>query len=103
METALDTDALMVVTRRPPIVMTKGRGSMLFDSAGRRYLDFVQGWAVNCLGHSPSVIVDALTAQAHELINCSPSFFNAPAAQAAALIAEHSFGERTFFTNSGAE
>jgi acetylornithine/N-succinyldiaminopimelate aminotransferase len=100
---SLNTDYLMVTARRPPLVMTRGQGAWLFDSEGRRYLDFIQGWAVNCLGHCPQVIAQALTAQASELLNCSPAFFNARAAEAAELIARHSFGERTFFANSGAE
>lgn len=100
---SLNTDYLMVTARRPPLVMTRGQGSWLFDSNDRRFLDFIQGWAVNCLGHCPQVIAQALTAQAGELLNCSPAFFNARAAEAAELIARHSFGERTFFANSGAE
>jgi acetylornithine/N-succinyldiaminopimelate aminotransferase len=98
-----NTQFLMATARRPAAVMTKGHGSWLYDSEGRRYLDFVQGWAVNCLGHSPAVITDAVTRQASELINCGPGFFNERAAAAAAFIAQHSFGERTFFANSGAE
>jgi acetylornithine/N-succinyldiaminopimelate aminotransferase len=71
-------NALMQITNRPDLVFVRGEGSWLTDSEGRRYLDFIQGWAVNCLGHSPRVIVDALTKQAAELINCSPAFYNAP-------------------------
>ena len=93
----------MATARRPAAVMTRGEGSWLSDASGRRYLDFVQGWAVNCLGHSPPVVAAALTRQASELVNCGPGFFNARAAEAAELIARHSFGERTFFANSGAE
>lgn len=102
-EPGLDLSYLMVTARRPGVVMAEGSGSWLTDSAGRRYLDFVQGWAVNCLGHSPSVVVEALTRQASRLINCGPAYFNEPAARAAATIASLSFGDRTFFTNSGAE
>jgi acetylornithine/N-succinyldiaminopimelate aminotransferase len=100
---ALDLGYLMTTARRPNVVMTEGSGSWLTDSTGRRYLDFVQGWAVNCLGHSPPVVVDALTGQAKRLINCGPAYFNEPAARAAEQLARLSFGERTFFTNSGAE
>ena len=46
-------DALMNITARPPTVFVKGEGAYLWDDSGKRYLDFVQGWAVNCLGHSP--------------------------------------------------
>jgi acetylornithine/N-succinyldiaminopimelate aminotransferase len=93
----------MEITSRPPIVFTEGRGSWLTDSAGKTYLDFVQGWAVNCLGHSPKPIVDALAKQAQRLINCSPAYFNEPMARLASLIAEASGLEQVFFTNSGAE
>jgi acetylornithine/N-succinyldiaminopimelate aminotransferase len=99
----LDTSYLMATARRSSTVMTEGSGSWLTDSAGRRYLDFVQGWAVNCLGHAPPVVVEALAQQAKKLVNCGPAYFNAPAAEAARCIAETSFGDRTFFTNSGAE
>jgi acetylornithine/N-succinyldiaminopimelate aminotransferase len=46
-------DALMDITARPPTVFVRGEGSWLWDDSGKRYLDFMQGWAVNCLGHSP--------------------------------------------------
>ena len=52
---AFETDALMDVAARPPLVFVEGRGSWLVDHGGKRYLDFVQGWAVNSLGHSPRV------------------------------------------------
>ena len=47
-------DALMDITARPPTVFVSGEGSYLWDDSGKRYLDFMQGWAVNCLGHSPA-------------------------------------------------
>jgi len=96
-------DALMTITNRPPVVFVEGRGSWLRDQDGKDYLDFIQGWAVNCLGHCPEPIVKAMAAQAARLLNCSPSFYNAPMVRLAELIARHSGLERTFFTNSGAE
>ena len=75
--------AIMPVTARPDLVFERGSGSYLFDQAGKRYLDWVQGWAVNCLGHSPAVLVDALARQAATLINPSPAFFNRPALELA--------------------
>jgi acetylornithine/N-succinyldiaminopimelate aminotransferase len=96
-------DALMTITYRPPVVFVEGRGSWLRDQDGKDYLDFVQGWAVNCLGHSPEPVVRALTTQAARLINCSPAFYNAPMVRLADLIAKHSGLDRTFFANSGAE
>jgi acetylornithine/N-succinyldiaminopimelate aminotransferase len=97
------TDALMRVAERPPQVFVSGSGSWLVDETGRRYLDFVQGWATNCLGHSPPELAQALCEQARRLINCSPAFFNAPAARLAQLIASHSCFDQVFFCNSGAE
>jgi acetylornithine/N-succinyldiaminopimelate aminotransferase len=95
--------ALMEITSRPPVVFVEGRGSWLRDRNGKAYLDFIQGWAVNCLGHCPDVITNAITTQAGRLLNCSPSFYNEPMIHLAELIARHSGLHRTFFTNSGAE
>jgi len=100
---AFDFDSLMDITERPEIVFVKGEGSWLTDHTGKRYLDFVQGWAVTCLGHCAPAIVAALTAQARQLITPSPAFYNEPSLRLAALIAEHSSFQRVFFTNSGAE
>lgn len=96
-------DSLMTITKRPPIVMVEGRGSWLTDSSGKRYLDFIQGWAVNSLGHAPEVISQALSSQAARLISPSPAFYNQPAISLADLLTSHSCFERVFFTNSGAE
>ena len=95
--------ALMEITARPPLVFVRGEGSWLWDHEGKRYLDFVQGWAVNCLGHSPAVITRALAEQAGRLINPSASFHNAPALELARRIVEASVFQRVFFANSGAE
>jgi acetylornithine/N-succinyldiaminopimelate aminotransferase len=94
---------LMEITHRPPLVFVEGRGSWLRDQDGKAYLDFIQGWAVNCLGHCPDAITNAIAAQAGRLINCSPSYYNAPMIRLADLIARHSGLHRSFFTNSGAE
>ncbi len=93
----------MEITSRPPIVFVEGRGSWLRDASGKQYLDFIQGWAVNCLGHCPDAITRAIAAQAGKLLNCSPSFYNAPMVRLADLIAQASGLHKTFFTNSGAE
>jgi acetylornithine/N-succinyldiaminopimelate aminotransferase len=95
--------SLMEITERPEIVFVQGEGSWLTDHRGKRYLDFVQGWAVNCLGHCPRVVAEALAAQARLLITPSPAFYNEPALRLASLITEHSAFQRVFFTNSGAE
>ena len=96
-------DRIMKVAERPPLVMTKGAGSWLWDRDGKRYLDFVQGWAVNCLGHSPRVVLDALATQGAQLINCSPAYYNEPMANLATRLAEASGLDQVFLCNSGAE
>lgn len=95
--------AVMDITPRPPVVFVSGQGSWLVDSAGRRYLDFIQGWAVNCLGHSPAPILQALARQAERLISCSPAFYNDAMIRLSDLLAGHSGLHRVFLANSGAE
>jgi acetylornithine/N-succinyldiaminopimelate aminotransferase len=96
-------DALMDITARPPAVFVRGEGSWLWDDSGKRYLDFVQGWAVNCLGHSPPCIADALAAQAKLLLTPSPAFYNGPSLKLAQALVANSCFDRVFFANSGAE
>jgi acetylornithine/N-succinyldiaminopimelate aminotransferase len=96
-------DALMNITARPPTVFVRGEGSFLWDDSGKRYLDFMQGWAVNCLGHSPPVVVGALAAQARLLLTPSPAFYNAPSLKLAKALVDQSCFDQVFFTNSGAE
>jgi acetylornithine/N-succinyldiaminopimelate aminotransferase len=99
----MNTSCLMPVTPRPDIVFVRGEGSYLFDQQNRRYLDWVQGWAVNCLGHSPGVVVQALGEQAAKLINPGPAFYNEPAIELAALLTSNSCFDHVFFGSSGAE
>jgi acetylornithine/N-succinyldiaminopimelate aminotransferase len=93
----------MDVTPRPDLVMVRGSGSLLWDDRGKRYLDFVQGWAVNALGHAPAEIREALTSQAGQLLTPSPAFYNEPALELAHALGASSGLERVFFCNSGAE
>ena len=97
------TGTLMEITARPEIVFVRGEGSWLWDHAGRRYLDFVQGWAVNCLGHSPAVLAEALARQARTLITPSPAFFNDQAILLAQALTRRSCFDQVFFANTGAE
>lgn len=96
-------DALMDITARPQTVFVRGEGAYLWDDSGKRYLDFIQGWAVNCLGHSPAIIADALTAQAKLLLTPSPAFYNGPSLKLAKALVENSCFDQVFFANSGAE
>jgi len=95
--------SLMYITNRPDTVFTSGKGSWLTDSDGKRYLDFLQGWAVNCLGHCPDVVIEALEVQSRKLINPSPAFYNEPMARLANLLVANSCFQKVFFANSGAE
>ena len=95
--------ALMNITPRPPVVFVRGEGSYLWDDQGKRYLDFVQGWAVNSLGHSPPALVEALSAQAATLLTPSPAFYNDQSVKLAKALTERSCFDQVFFTNSGAE
>lgn len=95
--------ALMEITARPPLVFTRGAGSWLWDHEGRKYLDFVQGWAVNCLGHASPAVAHALAEQAARLVNPSASFHNAPSIELAQRICDASVFDRVFFASSGAE
>jgi len=97
------TQSLMYITNRPDIVFTRGSGSWIFDREGKRYLDFIQGWAVNSLGHCHPAMIEALETQARQLINPSPAFYNEPMAKLAALLTQHSVFDKVFFANSGAE
>jgi acetylornithine/N-succinyldiaminopimelate aminotransferase len=96
-------DALMNITSRPPVVFVRGEGSLLWDDSGKRYLDFMQGWAVNCLGHSPAIVADALAAQARLLLTPSPAFYNGPSLKLAKALVDASCFDQVFFANSGAE
>jgi acetylornithine/N-succinyldiaminopimelate aminotransferase len=96
-------DALMEITARPPVVFVRGAGSYLWDDSRKRYLDFVQGWAVNALGHSPPAVAEALAAQAKLLLTPSPAFYNGPSLKLAKALVENSCFDQVFFANSGAE
>ena len=83
--------------------MVEGAGSWLTDNNGKRYLDFLQGWAVNCLGHSNPGMIAALNEQAKKLINPSPAFYNEPMIGLSNLLTANSCFNKVFFANSGAE
>lgn len=101
--TMTSTASLMPIAQRPDMLFVRGEGAYLFDHQGRRYLDWIQGWAVNCLGHSPAAVTTALAAQAATLINPSPAFYNLPAIDLADLLTAHSCFDHVFFGSTGAE
>jgi acetylornithine/N-succinyldiaminopimelate aminotransferase len=96
-------DALMEITARPPIAFVRGEGSYLWDDTGKRYLDFIQGWAVNCLGHSPPVLAEAISEQAKRLITPSPAYYSDTSVKLAKALTDLSSFDQVFFANSGAE
>lgn len=96
-------NAVMPITSRPALAFVRGRGSWLWDHEDRVYLDFVQGWAVNALGHCPALIARALNDQANTLINCSPAYHNLQAVLYARELAKASGMDHVFLANSGAE
>ncbi len=94
---------LMKTVERPTQVFVRGQGSWLWDADGRAYLDFTQGWAVNSLGHSPSVVVNALKRQAESLINPGPAYYNRGMLELASRLCQASGSDQVYFLNSGAE
>jgi len=99
----IDTHSVMFITARPEVTMVEGKGSWLTDNNGKRYLDFLQGWAVNCLGHCNPGMIEALNTQAKKLINPSPAFYNEPMIGLSNLLTQNSCFNKVFFANSGAE
>lgn len=87
----------------PEHLFVKGEGSWLWDSAGKKYLDFSSGIAVTSLGHSHPALVEALTTQASRLMHVSNLYYNDQAPWLAGELNEMTLGGKVFFCNSGAE
>ena len=85
------------------LMLVKGQGVRVWDHTGKEYLDFLAGIGVNNLGHCHPCIVEAIRTQAEQLLHCSNLYLIAPQIELAALLCEHSFAERVFLANSGAE
>ena len=94
---------LMPTYARTPIAVARGEGARLWDTDGREYLDFFSGLAVTNLGHAPAAVVHAITTQAAELLHVSNLHYCAAESRLAELLCTHSFADRVFFGNSGAE
>ena len=89
--------------KRFPVVFLKGKNSTLFDTAGRSYTDFVAGIAVCNLGHAHQRICQSLEKQSNTLWHVSNLYYTIPQIELATWLVNHSFAERVFFCNSGAE
>jgi len=97
-------DQLMVPNYAPlPMIPVRGEGSRVWDQQDNEYLDLTGGIAVNALGHAHPELVKVLTEQAQKLWHVSNIYTNEPALQLAQKLVEHTFAEKVFFANSGAE
>jgi len=94
---------LMPTYKRQPIVFTHGRGCYVYDSRGKKYLDFLGGIAVNALGHAHPRIVKVIRREAARAIHLSNLFHNSFQGPLARKLAQWSGMDRVFFSNSGAE
>ncbi|PJF35844.1 MAG: acetylornithine transaminase [Candidatus Thermofonsia Clade 1 bacterium] len=100
---ALGEARLVRTYKRPPMVLSHGRGVQVWDTDGREYLDFAAGIAVNALGHADSGIAAVLAEQAAKLMHTSNLYHTLPQIELAEKLTAHSFADRVFFTNSGTE
>lgn len=86
-----------------PIALEKGEGSYVWDFEGKKYLDFVSGIAVNCLGYNDSVFIENITEQLKKIHHCSNLYVTKPSIDLAKVLVENSDFDKVFFCNSGAE
>lgn len=96
-------EVIAATYKRFPVVLTRGSGCTLWDESGKAYTDFVAGIAVCNLGHAHPQVADALCRQARTLWHVSNLFYTGPQMELAAWLTGHSFADRVFFCNSGAE
>ena len=101
----IDTAERVLATtyQRFPVVFTRGNGCTLYDETGKKYIDFVAGIAVCGLGHAHPRIARVVAEQAATLIHTSNLYYTVPQVKLAAWLTGHSFADRVFFANSGAE
>jgi acetylornithine/N-succinyldiaminopimelate aminotransferase len=107
----MDSQTLMMLSEkyvantyaRYPILLVRGKGTRVWDLEGEEYLDFVSGLAVCNLGHCHPKVVKAIQDQAEKLIHVSNFYYIEPQIQLASLLCKHSFADKVFFCNSGAE
>lgn len=89
--------------KRVPVVLSKGQAATLYDVDGKAYKDFVAGIAVCNLGHAHPGVADVIAEQARQLVHVSNLYYTLPQIALAEWLVEHSFADRVFFCNSGAE
>ena len=99
----MDKKYYMQTIVRDPVTIVKGKGARVWDDKGKKYLDFVGGLAVNCLGHCHPVVVNAIKKQAGTLMQTSLWYYSPPMLQLAELLVKNSCLDRVFICNSGLE
>jgi predicted acetylornithine/succinylornithine family transaminase len=99
----LERDYLLQNYARYPLVLARGKGTYVYDTEGRRYLDFITGIGVNALGHGHPRILKVLREQAGLMIHCSNLYYHQYQGPLAKRLVEMSGLERAFFSNTGTE
>jgi len=100
---SLSGQYVMNTYRRFPLVLVRGAGVRVWDSDGREYLDMAGGIAVCSLGHAHPKVTAAIQEQAAKLLHVSNLYHIEPQIRFARMLVEHSFADKVFFCNSGAE
>jgi acetylornithine/N-succinyldiaminopimelate aminotransferase len=99
----LERKYLLTTYNRYPVVLERGKGVFLWDTAGKRYLDFVSGLGVNALGHAHPRIVKTIREQAARLLHVSNLYYHEYQGPLAEKLCQLSGLDRVFFSNSGTE
>ncbi len=99
----LEQKYYLQTVKRLPVTLVRGQGAKVWDDAGKEYLDFMAGWAVNSLGHCHPVVTRALAEQASTLIHTSNQFYTVPQIRLAELLVQNSCLDKVFLCNSGTE
>jgi acetylornithine/N-succinyldiaminopimelate aminotransferase len=89
--------------KRSPLVISRAKGSWVWDDKGKKYLDFFSGLAVSGIGHNLPTVIKAVQVQAKRLMHTSNLYYTAPAADLAEQLCKRSFASKVFFCNSGTE
>jgi acetylornithine/N-succinyldiaminopimelate aminotransferase len=100
---AIEREAVMPTYARNPVEFVRGRGTRLWDSEGREYLDLLAGISVAQIGHCNPALVQAVCEQAGRLMHVSNLYYTEPGIRLAKRLSEASLGGKVFFANSGAE
>lgn len=99
----MSKDSVMNTYGRFDVVFERGLGSRIYDIDGKEYVDFVSGVAVNCLGHSNPIIIDAINKQSMKLMHISNYYWNTEHTAVAQKLVDNSDHSKVFFCNSGTE